>query len=322
MKTPIMTRPRPVRRRSEEGFLLVAVMFLLAILVIAMAIAAPKIKEDIQRDRDVETMHRGKQYIRAVQLYYRKFHAYPPNMDALVKTNEIRFLRKKYIDPTTGKDEWRPIPFGQNKAPTFMGFFGQAMGVTSVAGTGPSGGNGVAGASSIGGSPFGQNGSSSSSFGSSGSGSNSFGSSSFGSNPGSTSAFGSNPGSSSGTGTGFGATGSGSSDPNGGGAAGGPGNGFSGQTFGGAGIMGFAPGSPKPSILVYKTKTHYNEWEFVYDPASEQMMLGGGGAGLGGQPATGLSNPVGGNGLGNNGTGLNPPGGTTQTPIIAPQPQQ
>ena len=60
-------------------------------------------------------MHRGKQYRRAIQLYYRKFHAYPPNVDALVKTNEIRFLRKKYIDPMTGKDDWKPILYGQNK---------------------------------------------------------------------------------------------------------------------------------------------------------------------------------------------------------------
>ena len=63
----------------------------------------------IQRDRDLETFHRGMQYRRAIQLYYRKFHAYPPNVDALVNTNDIRFLRKKYIDPMTGKDDWKPI---------------------------------------------------------------------------------------------------------------------------------------------------------------------------------------------------------------------
>jgi hypothetical protein len=40
--------------------------------------------------------------------------------------------------------------------------------------------------------------------------------------------------------------------------------------------MGFEPASPKPSILVYKKKTHYNEWEFVYDPLAEQMLMQGG----------------------------------------------
>jgi len=50
---------------------------------------------------------------------------------------------------------------------------------------------------------------------------------------------------------------------------------LSGQTFGGAGIIGFSPNSPKQSIMVYKKKNHYNEWEFVYDPLAEQMMMQG-----------------------------------------------
>jgi hypothetical protein len=45
--------------------------------------------------------------------------------------------------------------------------------------------------------------------------------------------------------------------------------------------MGFSPNSPKPSILVYKKKNHYNEWEFVYDPLAEQMLQQGGVAGGG-----------------------------------------
>jgi hypothetical protein len=56
-----------------------------------------------------------------------------------------------------------------------------------------------------------------------------------------------------------------------------PTTGLNGQTFGGAGIMGFSPNSPKQSIMIYKTKNRYNEWEFVYDPIVEQMMLTGGG---------------------------------------------
>src|SRR6516225_5803073 len=145
-----MMSTAPIRRAkpSEEGYILVAVMFMLALLIIAMAVALPKIAASIQRDRDLETFRRGMQYRRAIQLYYRKFHRYPPNIDALVKTNEIRFLRKKYIDPTTGKDEWKPIMFGQNKTPLAMGFFGQplggiGMGGAMLAGTGPGGGIGT-----------------------------------------------------------------------------------------------------------------------------------------------------------------------------------
>ncbi len=102
-------------------------IFLMALLVISLAIAAPQVAKSIQRDRDLETYHRGMQYRRAIQLYYRKFNAYPPNVDALVETNDVRFLRKKYLDPITSKDDWKPVLFGQNKTPTAMGFFGQPL---------------------------------------------------------------------------------------------------------------------------------------------------------------------------------------------------
>ena len=70
-----------------------------------------------------------------------------------MKTNEIRFLRKKYIDPITGKDDWKPILWGQNKTPAAMGFFGQPLagGASKLAGIGPSSGNGLPGATTPGG---------------------------------------------------------------------------------------------------------------------------------------------------------------------------
>ncbi len=270
---------------SEQGYIMMIAIFLLAVLVLSLAVAAPQVAKSIQRDRDLETFHRGMQYRRAVQLYYRTFHAYPPSPDALVQTNNIRFLRKRYIDPITGKDDWKPIMFGQNKTPTAMGFFGEPLAgsASSIAGTGPSGGNTTTGTSgsafggsSFGGSPFG-GGSSSGIFGNSGD----FGSgqSSSSGTTGSTDSSGGTsgtPGSSS-TGSSSSATGSNSS----------------GQTFGGAGIIGFEPASPRQSILVYKKKNHYNEWEFTYDPLSDVKAIGGSNIGTIGQPASSTSTPVG-----------------------------
>src|SRR5258708_3166996 len=143
-----MSSISPIRRRkpSEQGYMLISVMILLAIFLIAMAVGVPKVAEKIQPDREVETMQRGKQYISVIQLYYKKFHAYPPNMDALVKTNEIRFLRKKYIDPMTGKDDWKPIMYCQNKTPMAMGFFGQPLagaGCGAIGGVWPGGGKNI-----------------------------------------------------------------------------------------------------------------------------------------------------------------------------------
>jgi type II secretory pathway pseudopilin PulG len=269
-------------------------MFLLAILIISMTVAIPKITADIQRDRELETYHRGLQYRRAIQLYYRKFNTYPPNVDALVKTNNLRFLRKKYIDPITGKNDWKPIMFGQQKTPLAMGFFGQPLGGAgfggnALAGVGPQGGNGIPGASPIGGTGN-----------TLGAGGSIFGSGSSPTDPGA--GAGQNPGASPGANPG---------DPNSGQIAGA--SPVSGQTFGGAGIVGFSPASPKQSILVYKKKNHYNEWEFSYSPLSEMGM-----AGMQGQPPQLLPGQAPGTG----GMTPTPTPGQSPSPSPSPAPQQ
>jgi type II secretory pathway pseudopilin PulG len=296
-------RPASVRRSkpSEEGYVLVAVMFMLALLIIAMAVALPRISASIQRDRELETWHRGMQYRRAIQLYYRKFNRYPPNLDALVKTNEIRFLRKKYKDPTTGKDEWKPIMLGQNKTPLAMGFFGQPLtGVGMgglMAGVGPSGGNGIAGASPVGGAMGSINATGTDT---SGAAAGATGTSGASTDPG--------LGGTTGSGTQPGGTQPGGTQPGGTST-------FGGQTFGGAGIIGVSPMSPKQSILVYKKKNHYNEWEFLYSPLSEQGMMPNN-MNNGIQPST--------PGVGAPGTVFSPGGGTggglSPTPTPTPGP--
>jgi hypothetical protein len=287
--------------------------------MISLAVAAPKVVKSLQRDRDLETFHRGMQYRRAIQLYYRKFHAYPPNVDALVDTNDIRFLRKKYTDPVTSKQDWQPVLFGQNKTPTAMGFFGQPLSgsASSIAGIGPGGGNGMPGATNPAGGAFG--GGSGSLFGSGSSSNNSI----FGSN--------SSSNTSSSATTSSGSSGS-STDNSGGtgttGASGGTGSSSnsttsSGQTFGGAGIIGFSPASDKQSIVVYKKKNHYNEWEFTYDPLSDMQTMGGGNMGAIGQPASNTTNPVGsspfsGSTFGNSGNGSSTGFGNNPPPVSSP----
>ena len=237
------SNPRP----AEQGYVLAAVIIMLAVMMIVLATAIPKVRRDIQRDQELETMHRGHQYIRAVQLYYRKFRHYPPNVDALEDTNMMRFLRQRYPDPLTGKDDWMPVLLGQNKAPLSMGYFGQplSMGAAVLTGTAATGGKGILGASPIGGDSFGTGGSGfQSAFGPPDQGTS-----------GNTDASGNNAGSQ-GTGS------QGSGLPN------------AGPVLGGAGIIGFSPALDKDSILVYKTKVHYTEWEFVYDPITDRGQGG------------------------------------------------
>jgi type II secretory pathway pseudopilin PulG len=317
----------PIRRRkpSEEGYMLVVVIFMLAILMLSMTAAVPVIKKEIQRDREIETMHRGKQYARAVKLYYKKFGRYPPNLDALVNTNQIRFLRKKYIDPTTGKDEWKIVMVGQQKTVS-TGFFGQPIfgagappgsnglnGLNgSTGGFGSSTGNGIGGMNPSSGGGFNSPGNNSSLFGSSNSSNGAGGTPSSG-------LFASTPTGSTGSPTDAsgGANGTGGTGINGTSTTG-----STGQTLGGLGIMGFSPNSPKQSILVYKKKNHYNEWEFLYDPLVDQMMQGGGNMGAIGQPASSTTTPVGsfGNSPSSFGNTSSPSfgGGNTPTPQSPP----
>jgi hypothetical protein len=257
----------------------------------------------IQRDKELETIHRGEQYKRALKLYYQKFGSYPTSIDQLVETNQLRFLRKKYTDPLTGKADWKPILFGQAHVRP-LGFFGQPLmtagGLTggasmyAVAASTTTDANGVPIASpNQSNTPGGLSGSSGSSFGSSsgfGSSSPSSGFGSSGSSLGSSSTgFGSQNGSS-------GTFGSSSSPTSGfGSSSGSNGSGTSATTFGGGGpIVGFTLPVDKPSLVLYKQQTRYNKWEFNYDPMEDQAQALSGLAG-GTPPST--TNPSSTNGL-------------------------
>jgi type II secretory pathway pseudopilin PulG len=192
-------------------------MLLLAVFVIMMSIALPKIREDIRRSQELETMQRGKQYIRAIQLFYRRFGRYPMSVDELEDTNGMRFLRRRYEDPLTRADDWKPVYFGQNKAPLTMGYFGAVLnaGAAITLGSTDQAKNSVLGTPPP------------SAFDNFGSGSSA----------------------------------SDSSQP----------SAFNNPTGGGGPIIGFSPGKSKDSIIVYKTKSNYEEWEFVYDPAIDHV---------------------------------------------------
>jgi type II secretory pathway pseudopilin PulG len=255
-------------RKSEEGFLLVGVIVMVALVLLFLSIAAPVVAKDLRRERELEAVHRGQQYTRAIRLFYLKFNTYPASIEALEKTNNIRYLRQRYVDPMTGKQDWRKIGFGQAKT-TVKGFFGQPLAGLGGAGSlgsasglassqqpgqsafggqsgilGAQGGVATPGAGAGSAGTTGAGGSDSSSSGSSSFGSSSFGSSSFGSSS---------------------QSGSGSS-----------GTGGTSGPFVGVGI-------PKEgaSIIELNEQKDYSTWEFIYDPRIEQLyskvsLFGGG----------------------------------------------
>jgi hypothetical protein len=97
------------RRKSESGFALLLVFVLAAAVSILLYREAPRVVFESQRVKEEMLIERGEQYKRGIQLYVRKFQRYPATLDDLEKSNNIRFLRRRYKDPLTNKDEWRLI---------------------------------------------------------------------------------------------------------------------------------------------------------------------------------------------------------------------
>ena len=105
-------RRRASKGRKESGYALLFVLAMASIVAIMLYMQLPRVAFEAQRDREQLLIDRGEQYSRAIKLYVRKFNRFPADMDALDSTQNIRFLRRHYIDPMTGKSEWRLIHVG------------------------------------------------------------------------------------------------------------------------------------------------------------------------------------------------------------------
>ncbi len=139
---------------GDEGYLLVGAMVAIFLVMLALGVAAGSIAKQLQREREVEAVNRGNQYVRAIRVFYRKNgNRYPSSIEQLENTNNQRYLRQRYLDPLTGKDDWRLIHLGENKT-TVKGFFGEdlpglpgglgaAAGMVSPMGTSTTGGSSV-----------------------------------------------------------------------------------------------------------------------------------------------------------------------------------
>jgi hypothetical protein len=258
------------RSRKQSGYMLIVLIFLMVGLTIASLWTAPAIAAAIQRDKEEEMIHRGVQYTRAIQKYYKKFGRYPGTIEQLEDTNHMRFLRKRYKDPFAPDGKWQLVRFGQVSfnATQIQGGGGSPMsgggaalpnlpGVTGMI-------QGQGGATFGGGSTFGN------------------------SNVGGTNSFNQQPNGTGVTGNVPGLTGSGSfgSSSNAGGASqpqttgdsnssafGSSNTGAGSLPTGGSAIIGVASVSSRKSLRVVNDKDHYKDWKFVYDPTLDRGGL-------------------------------------------------
>ena len=294
---PNVQRARTLPEQDgEAGYMLLAVVVMCALVLLALSVAAAVVAKDLRRDKEIASQQYMQEYVRAIQLYYRKNNSYPPSMKALEQTNNIRYLRQKFVDPLTGKDDWRIIHQGEQKT-TIKSFFGKEL-----AGL-PGGGGGLGSAAGM------QSGAAGASAG--GATTISAGGLAGGFN-----------------GATIGTTGStGASGASG--STGSSGTGMFGDSTGGI-IVGVGTSRTGNSITEPNGQTTYETWEFWYDPRIELLkakvnILGGGVSSTSasgfGQSATGFGGATGSTGAtGLNGTGT--PFGGTAAPVGAGGQQQ
>jgi hypothetical protein len=96
--------------KNEKGYTLAVVVVFTSVLLVGLSEAMINWQKAMQREREEELIFRGKQYMRAIELWQRKFrNTWPTTIDALLNTNNTRFLRKRWKDPITNSEEWRLI---------------------------------------------------------------------------------------------------------------------------------------------------------------------------------------------------------------------
>ncbi|MBV8069850.1 MAG: hypothetical protein JO270_08105 [Acidobacteriaceae bacterium] len=103
-----------MKRNGESGSALLIVFVFAAIVAITLYVEMPVAVFEARRQREQLTIDHGKEYAHAVKLFIRKIGRYPTSIDELQDTNRMRFLRHKFADPLTGKNDWRILHAGPN----------------------------------------------------------------------------------------------------------------------------------------------------------------------------------------------------------------
>jgi type II secretory pathway pseudopilin PulG len=262
LKARIRTR-RAGNQCKDSGYMLLFLMIAVAVLTIMMLGVARNYRRGLIRDREVEMMHRGDQYSRAIKRYYKKNGTYPISIEQLEKANNIRYLRKRYKDPMSPDGAWKLVHLTDITLKA-------GGGLAPAAGAGAQTAFGAVGASAIGGassSAFGSASSSAIGQANSASGTPDTGAATGATTAGTTTAGTTDAATNSGattlttTSTTAGGTGTSNNAATGG------------QVLGGGPFLGVVSKMKAEGIHSFGDKTKYNEWFFIYDPTQDRGQL-------------------------------------------------
>ena len=105
--------------KEERGYALIALLALMTLLMIAMMAAAPSIRQQSRRERELEAIARGEEVAEAIRMYISLSPTkQPPNsMDELLegvappgRTKKVKVLRASAArDPLSESGEWRTV---------------------------------------------------------------------------------------------------------------------------------------------------------------------------------------------------------------------
>ncbi len=112
-----MTKTTAAPSKGQEGMTLIALMAIMAVFAIALLAVAPDITQEVQREKEVETIARGEEVAEAIRQYveYYRGAKLPNSMDDLLKglpqgTKDRQILRASAaIDPLSEDGKWRLI---------------------------------------------------------------------------------------------------------------------------------------------------------------------------------------------------------------------
>lgn len=273
------------RASSEEGYLLLGFVVVCFLILLALGVAAPRVAKRLERDREVESEHRAQEYVRAIELYYRRTHRFPTSVEELLGTGtsgvstalKVKYLRQQFKDPLTGGD-YRLILVGKAKTEV-KGFFGEPLESMPVGNLGS-----IAGMQSSPGAPAGAFGGTAA-VTAAGSSGLSFGS---------TSSFGGTQSSSVGTQTAAtGATAISATSATTGLTTGTAGSSTDATTFQGSkgAFLGVASNAKGHGSVEWNGSENIEDWEFLYDPRVEVLKAKV--SIFGGSPAASGSGPLG-----------------------------
>jgi type II secretory pathway pseudopilin PulG len=110
-----------VRAKGRSGFTYIGLLIAITVIGISVAVVGPSLKTMYKAERERQLLWVGSQFRLAIKRYYlavevpsaQAVKSYPSELKDLIQDPRSpgthRYLRKIYIDPMTGKDDWVPV---------------------------------------------------------------------------------------------------------------------------------------------------------------------------------------------------------------------